>query len=284
MIYAFDFDLTLTKSNSGGVPMEVDYNLFVDQTNIDRINALFFKLKTNNHKIIIVTRGLEKQVREYLNKYNIKVDAVIGSKSRDESIKPNLSEKEKTLLYLDSEYDGSPTYLWALRKVAILLKICEDELEDHNKVLFFDDNRENIKVANRYFHYCFLIKNRLDETLKTANILSKFLLVTDLAKLRYKKIKINGCYKTSLFDRLKPNDQIISSDRGLFFLRDFIHFNDIENIKRITNSKFEFNMSYKDFLPYSKVEKILMNLIKCDYRYKAMKYKFKYDKIKKIMF
>jgi hypothetical protein len=258
MIYAFDFDLTLTNSNSRGVPMEVDYNLFGDQTNIDRINALFFKLHTNNHKIVIVTRALEKQVREYLTKYNIKVDAIIGSKSREESLNPNLTEKEKNILYLDSNIEGTPTHLWALRKVAILLKLCNDELEDHNRVLFFDDNKENITIANRYFHYCFLIKKRLNETLKTANILSKFLLITELAKLRYQKIKINGHYETSLFNRLKSNDKIINSDRGLFFIRDFIHFDDKENTKKITNNDtFEFIMSYNDFISYPNVEKRL---------------------------
>jgi hypothetical protein len=263
--------------------------MFGNKKNLLRLQGIFDKLKSKNHKIIILTRALESQVRQYLLLNGLYPDMIIGSVSIEESINPTLSKNERDYLFLDNDFNINPQGLWAMRKTSALLKLCANEQINTDEIIFFDDQLKNIVIARKYFRYVFHIRNSLEHTIYLVNRLPKFILLVQLAKKAHsdKKIKLVRMFKDKKFDRDVSNDYILETDHGMIFLRDLAQFNvlrDDEHIlKRILDGDtFEFDFIYRKFISHSDLNKKLNSLFLSGgfYTKKAMKYRKKIKLLK----
>lgn len=147
-IFIYDFDLTLTTIHSNGQPINSYKGYkFINEHQEKRIIDAFDKIKNNNNnKIIILSRGLEEQIIEYLNIYHpkilMRINEIIGAKNIDEII-----------------FDSNGTILWAEKKTKILEEIMEKENIVKNNIYFFDDTYMNIQKALENNFNAFFVKD-----------------------------------------------------------------------------------------------------------------------------
>ena len=140
LILCFDFDLTLSTTNTLGYPMCGD-NYFTEQQKY-RINRLFAKVKKDyDCGIFIITRADRDAIVKYIeNKcpfMNAFIDRVYGSGPQHP-------------MYKMGNY-------WPNLKVKILKSI-KDEFPNWS-LLFFDDTLENVAAAIRGGFEAYLVKD-----------------------------------------------------------------------------------------------------------------------------
>jgi HAD superfamily phosphatase (TIGR01681 family) len=127
MILVFDFDLTLISNHSKGYPISTNLPL-IDEETVEKYNKYFriLKRKHNVSHIMINSRGLKSEIKEYLNKCNIHVDNIYGARNSDE-----ISSND-----------------WPNKKTRILNRISKKYTNgDKSKIYFYDDTAENINFA-----------------------------------------------------------------------------------------------------------------------------------------
>ncbi len=140
-ILVFDFDLTFINHHSRGYPISNNTQL-IDEETAYKYNK-YCRILKKKHKfshIIINSRGLKSEIKEYLKKCNIKVDNVYGAKNSDD------------ISILD----------WPKQKTIILNKICKKyDVEDKSNIYFYDDTAANIDYAikNGYINSHLVIIN-----------------------------------------------------------------------------------------------------------------------------
>ncbi len=128
-ILVFDFDLTLISNHSKGYPISNNLPL-IDEQIAEKYNKYFriLKRKHNVSHIMINSRGLKHEIKEYLKKCNIHVDRIYGA--------------------LDSNDIASND--WPNKKTRILNRISKKYTNgDKSKIYFYDDTAENIEVAKK---------------------------------------------------------------------------------------------------------------------------------------
>ena len=141
MILVFDFDLTLINHHSRGYPITHNTPL-IDEDTSYKYNKYFriLKKKYNVSHIIINSRGLKNEIKEYLKNCNIHVNNVYGARNPDE------------IMNLD----------WPKQKTIILNKICEKYANgDKSLIYFYDDTAANIEysIKNGYTNSNLVIIN-----------------------------------------------------------------------------------------------------------------------------
>ena len=127
MILVFDFDLTLISSHSKGYPISTNLPL-IDEEIAKKYNKYFriLKKKHNVSHIMINSRGLKSEIKEYLYRCNIHVDNIYGASNPEE------------ITHND----------WPNKKVRILNRISKKYANgDKSEIHFYDDTSENIDVA-----------------------------------------------------------------------------------------------------------------------------------------
>jgi hypothetical protein len=132
MILVFDFDLTLISNHSKGYPISTNLPL-IDEETSEKYNKYFriLKKKHNVSHIMINSRGLKSEIKEYLDRCNIHIDKIYGARNPEE------------ITHND----------WPNKKTRILNRISRKYANgDKSKIYFYDDTSENIDVAikNRY--------------------------------------------------------------------------------------------------------------------------------------
>ncbi len=129
MILVFDFDLTLISNHSKGYPISTNLPL-IDEETVYKYNK-YFRILKNKHNvshIIINSRGLKSEIKEYLKKCNINVDKIYGARNPDEIISND----------------------WPNKKTRILNRISKKYANGNKSdIYFYDDTTENIDVAIR---------------------------------------------------------------------------------------------------------------------------------------
>jgi hypothetical protein len=143
MILVFDFDLTLISSHSKGYPISTNLPL-IDKETSKKYNKYFriLKRKHNVSHIMINSRGLKSEIKEYLQKCHIHVDKIYGARNPDEII----------------------TLDWPNKKTRILNRISKKYANgDKSEIYFYDDTAENIDAAvkNGYINSNLVIINGL---------------------------------------------------------------------------------------------------------------------------
>ena len=81
MIFVFDFDLTLTTTHSGGLP-KIQNDYFTDSQKIVIKNLFKYITSLDNSKIIILSRGHQQSIIEYVKNNMIVIiirDSVCGN-------------------------------------------------------------------------------------------------------------------------------------------------------------------------------------------------------------
>ncbi len=126
-ILVFDFDLTFINHHSRGYPISNNTQL-IDEETAYKYNK-YCRILKKKHKfshIIINSRGLKSEIKEYLKKCNIHVDRIYGA--------------------LDSNDIASND--WPNKKTRILNRISKKYTNgDKSKIYFYDDTAENINFA-----------------------------------------------------------------------------------------------------------------------------------------
>ncbi len=140
-ILVFDFDLTLISHHSQGYPISTNL-LLIDEETAKKYNKYFriLKRKYNVSHIMINSRGLKHEIKEYLDKCNIHIDKIYGAKNSED-----ISSLE-----------------WPNKKTNILNRISKKYTNgDKSKIFFYDDTKENIDVAikNGYGNSYLVITN-----------------------------------------------------------------------------------------------------------------------------
>ena len=129
MILVFDFDLTLISNHSKGYPISTNLPL-IDEETVYKYNKYFriLKRKYNVSHIIINSRGLKNEIKEYLQKCNIHVDKIYGARDSDDIASDD----------------------WPNKKTRILNKISKKYTNGNkSEIYFYDDTAENIEVAKK---------------------------------------------------------------------------------------------------------------------------------------
>lgn len=141
MILVFDFDLTLISNHSKGYPISTNLPL-IDEDTSEKYNKYFriLKRKYNVSHIMINSRGLKSEIKEYLQKCKIHVDKIYGARNPDEIINKN----------------------WPNKKTRILNRISKKYANGNkSEIYFYDDTSDNIDVAikNGYINSKLVIIN-----------------------------------------------------------------------------------------------------------------------------
>jgi len=226
MIFVFDFDLTLTTTHSGGLP-KIQNDYFTDSQKIVIKNLFKYITSLDNSKIIILSRGHQQSIIEYV-KNNIifsNITQIIGAENINE-ISPFVSNSQNVIH-------------WANRKTNELKKL--KEIHPEHKIIYLDDTYKNIEVAR---------KNNFELSFYVNNPNKIFNLVRHIVEIIIQNRIINDIHPPYLpiFKQEDINDLEINDDKPEFIINcynDVWSMNSYDCIKKfviipnISHNKFQ---------------------------------------------
>ena len=126
--FVFDFDQTIIFGHSHGKPDKIK-NYMTENNDWKIWTEVFDKIKNKKYLLFVNTRGLKKEIQEYLQFKLGKdyFDEVFGADSK-------------------KDIDKGSSH-WATKKKEVLEKIMKDHTLEKKDIYFFDDTEENINTA-----------------------------------------------------------------------------------------------------------------------------------------
>lgn len=151
VVYAFDFDLTLTDAHSGGYPTEDDEDTderFIAWNSPEKkeeLTEMLQNIQTQGNSIYIVSRGLKDQIIEFLDMEGLLpfFKHVYGAKDEDQLAVGTLSG-----VYSEKDEEECSSN-WARLKSRMLHEIAVDEQCSSRDIIFLDDTQGNVEEAKR---------------------------------------------------------------------------------------------------------------------------------------